>query len=77
MEGGSPLHVCRNTISHYVPERVIFYPFTAFLRSISNDSGPFPSPFYHSLEQSWNLCNCRFFSVGKIISFQYVWVGRL
>lgn len=32
--------------------------FAVFLRSLSNNSRPFPSPFYHSLENSWDLCNC-------------------
>lgn len=61
VEGGSPLDICRNMISHYVPGRVSFHPFAASLRSLSNNSVPFPSPFYHSLEQSWDLCNCSSF----------------
>lgn len=40
-----------------VPGRVIFHPCCAFLGSLSNNAWPFPIPFYHPREQSWDLCN--------------------
>lgn len=44
---------------------VIFYSSSAFLRSLSNNSRTFPCPFYHTLEQSWDLCNGRVLFCGN------------
>ena len=45
--------------------RVIFPSFSLPLRSLSNNPRPLLSPFYFSLEHSWDLCNCRVLFCGN------------